>query len=385
MMDWISLLGSCTDLRISNFFEYKNSDDGTILGTGRYATIRPAKKRQGQMGVKDNLLSELSNVPSSGDVSLMSKGLLRPGIMKKKPSFSSLSMVSLPTSGDCALKIINKNLFWERVSRKEERVDAIVRETAVQATLTSFYGHLPLFLKLNTIFETCDQFIMELEFVDSDLFRHVTTSGHLPEIEVAYIVRDLLVAIVALKRLGIAHRDVKPANIFMIRTSNDNNDSRVKLGDFGMAAFVGTDDKLYGRCGTPGYVAPEILSVGVNHGYENKVDLFSLGVTMYILLCGYEPFYGETDEELISANKEAKVDFPDCDWKHGQCYFIKLMTCIVNQLPTSMLVSIEGRDLVEKLLEPDPKRRIEAADALKHPWITRRTTRPAWMESVILM
>jgi serine/threonine protein kinase len=106
---------------------------------------------------------------------------------------------------------------------------------------------------------------------------------------------------------------------------------------------------------------------------------------MYILLCGYEPFYGETDEELISANKEAKVDFPDCDWKHGQCYFTKLMTCIVNQWLTSILVSIEGRDLVEKLLEPDPKRRIEAADALKHPWITRRTTRPAWMESVILM
>ena len=303
-----------TKLQISTFFEYDATDDSMILGTGRYATIRRAKMRQN--GVLNGIMmTETSN----SETSLISKGFSRSGIMKKKPSFSSLSMIPLSADFDCALKIINKNLFWDKVLKKEERLDAIVRETAVQATLTAVYGNLPLFLKLKSVFETCDHYMMELEFLEgSDLFRYVSSSGFLPEVDAAHVVRDLLVAIYALKRLGIAHRDIKPANIFMARTLAENkNDIRVKLGDFGMAAFVGGDNKLYGRCGTPGYVAPEILSVGVNHGYENKVDIFSLGVTMYILLCGYEPFYGETDEELISANKEAKVDFPDGDWKNG--------------------------------------------------------------------
>jgi len=320
MLQWITRIENSTKLQISDFYEYDASDDGMILGTGRYATIRRAKKRQGQIVLKGNLMSENGHeTHTNSDTSSSNKGSSRLGIMKKKPSFSSLSMIAQSTDFDCALKIIYKNLFWDRVAKKEERLDAIVRETAVQATLSAFCSDVPLFLKLKTIFETCDYYMMELEFLDgSDLFRYVSSSGHLAEVEAAHIVRDVLVAIHALKRLGIAHRDIKPANIFMVRTSAENeNDVRVKLGDFGMAAFVGADNKLYGRCGTPGYVAPEILSVGVNIGYENKVDLFSLGVTMYILLCGYEPFYGETDEELILANKEAKVDFPDIDWKNG--------------------------------------------------------------------
>jgi len=325
MTYWITRIENCNKLQISNFYEYPVTDDGTILGTGRYATIRRSKKKQGQSESRGNFIADIGHETraehySNGDTSSSNKGASRSGIMKKKPSFSSLSMVTQTTEYDCALKIINKNLFWDRVAKKEERLDALVRETAVQATLSAFYDDLPLFLKLKTVFETCDTYMMELECLDgSDLFRYVSSTGHLAEVEAAHIVRDVLVAIYALKRLGIAHRDVKPANIFMVRSSSheNKNDARVKLGDFGMAAFVGADNKLYGRCGTPGYVAPEILSVGVNIGYENKVDVFSLGVTMYILLCGYEPFFGETDEELISANKEAKVDFPDLDWKNG--------------------------------------------------------------------
>jgi len=151
-----------------------------------------------------------------------------------------------------------------------------------------------------------------------------------------------------------------------------------KVADFGMSTFAGVDGQLRGRCGTvckedgntqlvtrsrcfanflhrlfrffslqPGYVAPEIFSAGLHGGYGNKVDIFSAGVTLYVMLCGYEPFYGETDAELIEANKQANIDFPEEEWKD---------------------VSAAARDLVQKMMHPDPAKRLYAAGALKHPW-----------------
>jgi calcium/calmodulin-dependent protein kinase I len=115
-----------------------------------------------------------------------------------------------------------------------------------------------------------------------------------------------------MKRIGLAHRDIKPANVLMCQTNRHG--PAAKVGDFGMSTFVDVDGQVRGRCGTPGYVAPEIFSAGVHGGYGNKVDIFSAGVTLYVMLCGYEPFYGETDEELVAANKEARVEFTEADW-----------------------------------------------------------------------
>ena len=116
-----------------------------------------------------------------------------------------------------------------------------------------------------------------------------------------------------------------------------------------MATFVGVDGQVRGRCGTPGYVAPEIFSAGANGGYGNKVDVFSAGVTLYVMLCGYEPFYGETDDELKRANREAEVEFPDEDWSS---------------------ISEAARDLVRQMTHRDPSQRLDAKDALKHAWIS---------------
>lgn len=69
-----------------------------------------------------------------------------------------------------------------------------------------------------------------------------------------------------------------------------------------------------GRCGTPGFVAPEILMAGKGDPYSCHVDMFSAGVVMYTMLCGYEPFFGVTDEELILANKSVRYDFDEPEW-----------------------------------------------------------------------
>jgi serine/threonine protein kinase len=77
--------------------------------------------------------------------------------------------------------------------------------------------------------------------------------------------------------------------------------------------------------GTPGYVAPEILTAGSGVSYGNKVDVFSAGVTLYVLLCGYEPFYGESEKELIEANKKAELEFPQSDWGKGTILSIAMI------------------------------------------------------------
>ena len=114
--------------------------------------------------------------------------------------------------------------------------------------------------------------------------------------------------------------------------------------------FSLTSTLSYTYVGTPGYVAPEILTAGIRVGYGNKVDVFSAGVTLYVMLCGYEPFYGETEKELIEANKKADIEFPETDWK---------------------LVSDDARDLVLKMTKADPRERLSAKDALQHPWMVR--------------
>jgi len=248
----------------------------------------------------------------------------------------------------CALKVFDKNQYWRLVVKGRERADTIVREASVQATVTARCGRVPSFVKLLGFFETSDSVVLELELLDgTDLFKYVSSKGVLQEADAAPVMRDILQALEALNRIGLAHRDIKPANILMCPSQHGPT---CKIADFGMSTFVGVDGQLRGRCGTPGYVAPEIFEAAMHGGYRNNVDVFSAGVTLYVMLCGYEPFYGESDAELVAANKAAKIDFPEDEWKD---------------------ISQEGRDLICKMAEPDPRKRISAADALKHPWFQR--------------
>ncbi|CAB9508138.1 MAP kinase-activated protein kinase 2 (Fragment) [Seminavis robusta] len=308
--DWISCLNRAARLSIQDLYDYEEADE---VGRGRYAMVYSAKRR--------------------------------PHMDQQQEG-----------SDDCALKIIDKKEFWRRVVKNKERADTIVREASVQATMTTKCSKIPPFVRLRGFFETSDHLVLELELLEGmDLFQYVSSRGVLPEKEAALILRDILSVLDGMNRAGLAHRDIKPANLLMCKTNADSSNSSetkascvVKVADFGMATFVGVDGLVRGRCGTPGYVAPEIFSAGLHGGYGNKVDVFSAGVTTYVMLCGYEPFYGETDEELVAANKAARVDFPDNDWRN---------------------VSSEAKDLVKRMMEPDPRRRLSAREVLSHPWI----------------
>lgn len=310
---WITCLNKAARLQIEDIWEY-NEDQP--LGSGRYASIFPARRRTCELTSSDE-----ERLPKDD------------------------------RGNNCALKIIDKHEFWQLVVKGRERCDTIVREVAVQSTLTAKFGTKPTFLQIHGFFETAEKVVIELELLDGkDLFEYISSKGVLEEEEAGVIIRDVLVALNSMSRAGIAHRDVKPANILMARCDGSKYGTSVKLADFGMSTLVGVDGLVKGRCGSPGYVAPEILKAEAGEGYRNRVDMFSTGVTLYLMLCGYEPFYGESEKALIKANEKARIDFPDSEWSK---------------------ISPEAKDLVTQMLKADPSERISAQEAIKHPWIVR--------------
>jgi calcium/calmodulin-dependent protein kinase I len=166
------------------------------------------------------------------------------------------------------------------------------------------------------------------------------------------LTRQMLLALSYMHRQGIVHRDVKPANF--VREKRDGG--LLKLIDFDMSAFWKQGNpKMSHCCGTPGYMAPELLS---QTGYTNKVDMWSLGVTLYVLLVG-------------------KIPFPDDDEVPTQE--------AVDEVLNSKEIAAFPADTVHflrKLLRTDPAARLGADEALRHPFITRRQQTPGIQDIV---
>jgi calcium/calmodulin-dependent protein kinase I len=106
------------------------------------------------------------------------------------------------------------------------------------------------------------------------------------------------------------------------------------------------EQQLFTACGTPSYVAPEIVT---GKGYDNKVDCWSLGVILYVMLCGFPPFYDDDNEVLFKLIQEGSYDFPSPYWEN---------------------VSENAKDLIRSLLVIDPAKRLSTEDILNHPWLT---------------
>ena len=229
----------------------------------------------------------------------------------------------------------------------------------------------PFIISLMEVFETEDEIMLVLEYCEGgELFnaiqrkrnrKHAMRRGQYTEMQAAVITSQILKALADLHAAGIVHRDVKPENILLTDT-NDDNRIRVKLCDFGMARSLreepneseeptneeGTKScdsspstpgrsRAYSIIGSNYYAAPEIT---YGNPYDTAVDIYSLGVTLYILLCGFPPcFSGPNSEEVI---------FPNSYWTD---------------------VSQDAKDLVKKMLHHDPLERITAREALRDKWV----------------
>lgn len=177
-----------------------------------------------------------------------------------------------------------------------------------------------------------------------ELFDRIIARGHYSEADAAVLVRKICDAVKHCHDRDICHRDLKPEN-FLFETPAE--DAELKVIDFGLSRM---DDGLSAgvmttRVGTPYYIAPEVLG----RHYDKSCDLWSIGVITYILLCGYPPFYGDTDPEIFASVRAGRYDFDSPEWAH---------------------VSAEAKDLISRLLLLDASKRLTADEALRHPWLS---------------
>jgi calcium-dependent protein kinase len=145
-----------------------------------------------------------------------------------------------------------------------------------------------------------------------ELFDKIISSGKFTEAMAADVMHKSLLALQYMHSMGITHRDLKPENMLL---EDDSAEARVKLTDFGLSHMLDDQSALMtDPVGTPGYVAPEVLTTQKNGGYDCQVDVWSMGVILYILLCGSPPFYAKRDNELFAKIKAGRYYFSDPIW-----------------------------------------------------------------------
>ena len=175
-----------------------------------------------------------------------------------------------------------------------------------------------------------------------DLLTGMSRKKNYSERDIALVINKLLSAISHIHANGIVHRDLKPENILF---ETPHEDSDIKIIDFGVSRqFFQANDDLNSIVGTPYYVAPEVLS----GKYDKKVDIWSIGIIMYVLMTGKPPFNANSKAELFAKIKTKDIPFPV---KRDKSYY-----------------SSESVDLLNLLTKKDPSERTSALEALNHPW-----------------
>uniref|UniRef100_A0A673I2V6 Serine/threonine-protein kinase DCLK2 n=1 Tax=Sinocyclocheilus rhinocerous TaxID=307959 RepID=A0A673I2V6_9TELE len=193
--------------------------------------------------------------------------------------------------------------------------------------------------------DTPTELYLVMELVKGgDLFDAITSSTKYTERDASVMVFNLAAALKYLHRMCIVHRDIKPENLLVCEYPNGTK--TLKLGDFGLATVV--EGPLYTVCGTPTYVAPEIIA---ESGYGLKVDIWAAGVITYILLCGFPPFRSENNlqEDLFDQILAGRLDFPSPFWDN---------------------ITDSAKELIGHMLQVNVEARYTGEDVLSHPWVT---------------
>ena len=184
-----------------------------------------------------------------------------------------------------------------------------------------------------------------LEYVEGgELFHLIQSEGRLDEPEAIRIFRQMIAGLQYCHRFNIYHRDLKPENILLDGNCN------IRIVDFGMAALQPEGQYLRTSCGSPHYAAPEVVEVRPYSG--DKTDIWSCGIILYAMLCGYHPFESgaedanEAAEEVMYAVVHSDYEFPE----HISC---------------------EAQDLIYRMLQKDPKRRISIDQMWEHPLLRK--------------
>ncbi|GAB1733245.1 hypothetical protein NU195Hw_g8452t1 [Hortaea werneckii] len=337
------------------FSEKRNGDTLAVLedlsGNGTYvneAFVGRNKRRELQDGDEISILDEarfIFRYPKKGNQTNGFKQQYQVQGQLGKGHFATVFLAADRSTGTSyAVK------KFEKRSGPGERskVEGLQQEIAVLMGVSH-----PNMLCLKDTFDEPDGVYLVLELApEGELFNFIVMKQKLSEAETRKVFVQLFQGVKYLHERNIVHRDIKPENILLI-----NKDLNVKLADFGLAKIIGEESFTTTLCGTPSYVAPEILEQSNHRRYTKAVDVWSLGVVLYICLCGFPPFSDElySPENPYTLSQQIKLgrfDYPSPYWDS---------------------VGDPALDLIDRMLTVDVEKRISIDECLEHPWTTQQT------------
>ena len=227
------------------------------------------------------------------------------------------------TNEEFAIKILSKDKI------KQKMKNTILRENEI---ITKF-NHINIAYVYQIIEDENNYYIVMEYCKHGELFDYIVKNQKLSEKESSIFFYQLINGVEYIHKIGISHRDLKPENLLLAENKI------LKIIDFGLSHEFDGDDLLQTKCGSPSYAAPEIICCPVYDGF--KVDIWCCGIILYAMLCGYLPFEGENNDILFKNILECKPELPD-------------------------FLSDVSKDMLNKILTINPKKRIDLIDIKKH-------------------
>mmetsp|Transcript_589 Transcript_589/g.732 ORF Transcript_589/g.732 Transcript_589/m.732 type:complete len:598 (-) Transcript_589:579-2372(-) len=257
-----------------------------------------------------------------------------PGTLLGKGTFgTTYSAVNKKTGEKAAVKVISK----KKLGTPEEIGD-VQREVQIMHHLS---GHRNV-VDLKGVYEDKSNVCLAMEVcTGGELFDAIVKKGHYTERDAAEMIRTIVGVVAHCHNMGVIHRDLKPENFLL---SDKSNKASLKATDFGLSSFFQEGQVFTDIVGSAYYVAPEVL----RRAYGKEADIWSCGVILYILLCGYPPFHGENEKKIFEAVIQKPLDFSNDPWPN---------------------ISEAAKDCVRRMLVRDPKRRATAMQILSHEWM----------------
>lgn len=228
-------------------------------------------------------------------------------------------------------------------SVRREASEDYIRQLEKEFRILNDVDH-PNIVKFYDAYQDQKFFHFVFEYCEGgEVFDRLSSLGAIYEADASSIIRELWYAIQHLHENDICHRDLKPENILF---KSKNPDSEIKLIDFGLSTYAKKDRKMKTRVGSPLYVAPEVLK----GSYQKSCDMWSIGVIAYVILWGYPPFDGKSNESIYRRIEKWAFTYPTREWRR---------------------ISPAAKDFINKLLVNDPEKRMNPYEALQHIWITK--------------
>ena len=236
--------------------------------------------------------------------------------------------IYLPTQEKVAVKILEKS----KMTEKDDQI-RLEREFEMLAQ----FNH-PNLIMVTEIFESDNNYYTVMDYCEGgELFNYIVKNKYLSEKESSFFYYQIISGLEYIHSLGIVHRDLKPENLLLTK------DHILKIIDFGLSNYFkeGQNDLLYTPCGSPCYASPEMVT---GNNYDGiMIDIWSTGIILFAMLCGYLPFEDKNNEKLFKKIAECKIEYPD-------------------------YLSNNAIDLLKKIIVPNPKKRITINEIKKHPF-----------------